>query len=70
MDDATSSPINLKCGIPQGSILGTILFVLYTSPLGNLCGLHEIEPQFYADDQQIYLAFKPSIKGSQEKCMN
>ena len=48
----------LNQGIPQGSVLGPILFNLYVSPLGQLCKSHGVEYQSYADDTQNYLGFK------------
>ena len=67
--DANSSAVPLSCGVPQGSILGPILFMLYTTPLGKICNKHAVTYHLYADDQQLYLAFKPSNAGAKEQCI-
>ena len=66
---AKSDPITLTFRVPQGSMSRLILITLYTSPLGQICAKHKISYHLYADDQQIYLAFKLSKNGDQEDCV-
>ena len=52
---AVSEQFPLHCGVPQGSVLGPILFIVYTRQLAHVLEAHGVRYHFYADDSQIYL---------------
>ncbi len=59
----TSTPRDIKHGVPQGSILGPRLFTIYTLPVGHI--IRKYYPyakfMFYADDKNLYLIFDPGF---------
>ena len=56
--DESSSPRQLLHGVPEGFVLGPVLFTLYVSPMEDIINAHELDSMFYADDTQIYIIFK------------
>ena len=54
---AVSHSVAVSTGVPQGSILGPLLFSLYVQEVVAIVKLHCINIHMYADDIQCYFGF-------------
>ncbi len=64
INNVKSVPHNINIGIPQGTILGPILFSVYINDLSDVCP--DASLQMYADDTVIYVSGRNRVEKYQE----
>ena len=68
--DVKSEEKTVDFSVPQGSILGPVLFNVYSSTLSNEVDKHDVDLFGYADDHGVYKSFSPSEDGQEFECLS
>ena len=59
VNNRSSAPVTISCGVPQGSVLGHVLFILYTAPLSDVKDSHSVVHHSFADYIQMQRSASP-----------
>ena len=74
INNFTSENVRLKFGVPQGSVLGPVLFTLYVQPIVDIIKKYGLSYHLYADDTQLYGSVNPadldSLKLRMQSCIS
>ena len=60
IENAVSGDQELGFGVPQGSVLGTKIYSMYTKPVSDIIQRHGLSHHSYADDTQLYMTMDHS----------
>ena len=74
INEDTSKPHDLQYGVPQGSILGPLFYLLYTKEIETIVEGHGLKVHLYADDCTVYFPFNDDDEAAAEvkltQCVN
>nr|CAH7757999.1 unnamed protein product [Callosobruchus chinensis] len=68
VDNNYSDFQSVTSGVPQGSVLGPLFFIIYTSDMFKV--IEHCNIQGYADDTQLYISFDPKSINIANDCIN
>ena len=75
--DVVSNPSALCYGVPQGSVLDSEMFSIYTTPIPEIANSHSVQVHQYVDDTQLYIGYQMDSEEEQfsavskiEKCIS
>ena len=54
MKDASSTLSNVNCGVPQGSVLGPVLFLVYVNDIASV--VPDSKLKLFADDTNLFIS--------------
>ena len=69
VDGVVSTSRPLVYGVPQGSVLGQVLFTLYSQPLSDVIYVHNCDYHKYADDTELSKGAPPDQFLSVQSCI-
>lgn len=56
--DSLSDSVSVASGVPQGSVIGPLLFIIYTSEIPKILSSYDVECRQFADDLKIFISYK------------
>ena len=65
-----SAVSNILCGVPQGSALGPILFLLYCADVRNIAERHDVTAHSYADDMTLSCTFTVRLRSVRQRLVD
>ena len=68
LDNVKSDPMKISCGVPQGSILGPLLFIIYLNDLPSVT--KKLKTLIYADDTTLFATLNNTNFATIEKKIN
>jgi hypothetical protein len=66
-DHCSTTTMN-SFGVPQGSVLGPMLFSLYVAPIADVIKSHDVMHAQYADDTQLYIGLSRASATTMDGC--